>query len=253
MGRAGWWSRQGMLRWHVGLLAVTVGLVSTSCGAETQSASDEELPATSAAGSRANPHGIDVDLYQGDIDWKGVNASGISFAFAKATEGATSDPRFAQNWSGMKEAGVTRGAYHFYDSSELPEAQAQLFIDTVTLESGDLAPMVDIESVGGAGAASPTIAPDLRKYLELIEQHFGVEPIIYTNASFWDENMDDSFGEYPLWVADYGASSPQLPSGWDHWVFWQHSESGSVPGISGAVDLDYFNRSLGELSDYQIP
>jgi len=35
--------------------------------------------------------------------------------------------------------------------------------------------------------------------------------------------------------------------GWDAWTFWQYSETGSVPGISGSVDLDYFNGSLSDL------
>jgi hypothetical protein len=60
-------------------------------------------------------HGTDVSKYQGSIDWPAVRASGISFAFIKATEGGDRlDDRFAENWHAAKAAGIPRGAYHFF-------------------------------------------------------------------------------------------------------------------------------------------
>ena len=50
---------------------------------------------------------------------------------------------------------------------------------------------------------------------------------------------------YPLWIAHWtSAGAPAVPAGnWagSGWTFWQHSSTGTVPGISGAVDLDRFN------------
>src|SRR5579863_5354418 len=55
-------------------------------------------------------HGIDVSKYQGDIDWNAVKASGVKFAWIKATEGGDRvDEKFAQNWEMAKAAGVPRG------------------------------------------------------------------------------------------------------------------------------------------------
>ena len=59
--------------------------------------------------------GVDVSDFQGQIDWRSVAKSGVSFGVAKATEGATLvSSTFAANWSGMKSAGIMRGAYHFF-------------------------------------------------------------------------------------------------------------------------------------------
>src|SRR5438067_4311670 len=65
-------------------------------------------------------HGIDVSKYQNYIDWPSVKEMKvhnvrIGFAFIKATEGlGNTDKLFKRNWKKTKEAGVTRGAYHFF-------------------------------------------------------------------------------------------------------------------------------------------
>jgi lysozyme len=65
--------------------------------------------------SNASVLGIDVSNHNPPVDWQAVKNANISFAFAKATEGATfKDITFARNWSGMKAAGIMRGAYHFF-------------------------------------------------------------------------------------------------------------------------------------------
>ena len=82
---------------------------------------------------------------------------GIAFAYAKATEGLyPSDARFADNWAGMQDAAITRGAYHFFRPAASVEAQADLFLSVVTgFQAGDLAPMLDLEE-----ARSGTNGPD---------------------------------------------------------------------------------------------
>lgn len=205
------------------------------------------------AAAQTQLDGIDISQFQGEIDWQAVKASGGVFAFARALEGETlPDSRFAANWEGMKAAGIVRGAYHFYVAGDRPEDQASMFSGLVTLEPGDLVPMVDIEYGSIGASAPPDLVSNFRQYLELIEQRFGVTPIIYTNPEFWAEYMDDSFGAYPLWVADYDVDSRRLPLGWNDWVLWQHSGSGSVPGVDGTVDLDIFAGGLDALASYQL-
>ncbi len=220
--------------------------------AVTETAAPLDTEATAAAPPGQLP-GIDVSQFQGEIDWQAVKASGVVFAFAQALEGETiHDANFAANWSGMKEVGVVRGAYDFYVADDSPAAQVETFASLVTLEPGDMVPMVDIEQASIGAAAPADLIADFHTYLELMEKHFGVKPIIYTDPYFWDEHLDDSFGDYPLWVAAYEVDSPPLPKGWDEWVIWQHSESGSVPGIVGDVDLDTFNGGLERLAGLRI-
>src|SRR5687768_16513808 len=95
--------------------------------------------------------GIDVSHHQKDIDWTKLRSSQIRFSFAKATEGLRfRDPCFSQNWAGMREAGLYRGAYHFGLPGYSPDAQAVLFHGVVgTLDANDLPPVLDIEVADG--------------------------------------------------------------------------------------------------------
>ena len=80
--------------------------------------------------------GIDVSHYQGAIDWGAVRSGGVSFAYIKATEGADGvDDQFATNWQGAASAGVTRGAYHFYNFCKTGSEQADRFIATVPADA----------------------------------------------------------------------------------------------------------------------
>lgn len=191
--------------------------------------------------------GIDVSDHQKTVDWNAVQKAGKVFAFIKATDGITwTDPEFAANWSGAKAAGLLRGAYHFYETNDDPAEQARNFLSAVPLEPGDLPPVVDIEATK-SGQSAAQIVKDLQTWLDVVEQATGRVPILYTNPSYWDSLGTSAFGRYPLWIAEYGVSTPKLPAGWTRWTFWQLSESGTVAGISGSVDLDVFNGTLAEL------
>lgn len=191
--------------------------------------------------------GIDVSHWQGTVDWQRVAGDGVAFAFIKATEGGDYvDPQFVANWDGAARAGVLRGAYHFFRPQTDAAAQAQQFLRTVGVRAGDLPPVLDVEVTDGRSAAQ--IAAGVRTWLEIVESATGRRPILYTRASFWTAQMGAGFGAYPLWVAHYGAVEPAVPSGWDRWTFWQHSDAGRVAGISGDVDLNWF---AGDAADLQ--
>lgn len=222
----------------------------TNPAAPPQTDASAEAPADE--GTKPVP-GIDVSHYQGDIDWATVKASGVVFAYAKAVQGEGGpDPDFSRNWSAMKEAGLMRGAYDFYDVGEDPAAQAQDYIKLVQLDPGDLPPMVDIETENAGAEANASLVSDLHSYLKTLSEHYGTNPIIYSSPGFWNDHFDDSFSDYPLWVAEYGVSEPKAVTGWTYYTIWQHSQSGSVDGISGNVDLDRFNGTLSELEKFQL-
>src|SRR5207245_9703027 len=71
----------------------------------------------------------------------------------------------------------------------------------------------------------------------------------YTSAGTYPVTSA-AFASYPLWVANYGATCPSMPVGWSQWKFWQTSSTGSVSGITGAVDLDEFNGTLADLMSF---
>jgi lysozyme len=178
-----------------------------------------------------------------------VKAAGISFGFAKATEGTTlRDSTFAANWSGMKAAGVVRGAYHFFHPSESATAQASFVVSTVgALGAGDLPIVLDFEVL--EGVSESTAVADAVTFLRAVSSATGKTPIVYMSSEFLSGSYS-SLSPYPVWVANYGVSCPGLPSEWGSWTFWQNSDSGDVNGISGGTDVDEFNGSLSALTAF---
>lgn len=206
------------------------------------SASTPTAARTAAAPHRLSalgpgPHlGIDVSHHSGEVDWHTVATEGYVFAVLKASEGVDApDPQFEENWTQAGEAGLVRGAYHFYVTEDDPQAQADLFFSTVELGPGDLPPVVDIELIG-RGTEEAELPQHLRRFLEILEQETGVTPILYTPPDFWDAHFHDSYSRYPLWVAEYGVEEPRLPEGWTGWVIWQFEGDAEVPGVEKGAD-----------------
>ena len=99
-------------------------------------------------------HGIDISHYQGKIDWGRLlqnkqTATPLHFIFMKATEGGDhNDTTFEANFVNARNHGFIRGAYHFYIPGTDALKQADFFIRTVKLDSGDLPPVLDVEVTG---------------------------------------------------------------------------------------------------------
>ena len=85
----------------------------------------------------------------------------------------------------------------------------------------------------------------VKTWLDAVENHYGVKPVIYTNIDFYRRYFQSGFEEYPLWIAHY--LQPDKPRIEKDWVFWQHSEKGRVNGIKAPVD---FNVFYGDSSDF---
>ncbi len=205
--------------------------------------------------------GLDVSHHQGDIDWRALASEGVAFCFIKATQGARyDDPRFADNWARAGANGVLRGAYHFLSALDPVDDQVDNFLRVVgSLEAGDLPPVVDIEEDLSSGKDRWEQVPIAERaqrafaWLQQVERLLGRRPIIYTRRGFMAEKFGDyqPLTTYALWVAHYTkAAQPALPPGWTDWKFWQYTENGTVGGISGDVDRNIFNGSVGELSSW---
>src|SRR5690242_19097481 len=115
--------------------------------------------------------GIDVADQDGKVNWVAVKDSGKTFAFDKATEGASiKDSAYGHHWQNMKAAGIIRGAYHFFHPhTSNPVKQAQEFLNTVgNLEPGDLPPVLDIEKTDGAD--NKTVINVAKQWLAEVEK-----------------------------------------------------------------------------------
>ncbi|HEY5946041.1 MAG TPA: glycoside hydrolase family 25 protein, partial [Kofleriaceae bacterium] len=195
--------------------------------------------------------GIDVSVWQGSINWAAVKNAGRRFGIARVSDGVGYiDPTFSGNWNAMKAVGMIRGAYQFFEPAQDAVAQANIVVSKVGhLGPGDLPVMLDLEVTGGQSRA--TITAKIHQWVNVVQAGTGKPPMIYTGAFFWDGYVQShDFAGLPLVLAWYGTNCPGVPNAWHAWQFHQYSGSGSVSGVSGAVDLDVFNGSLAQLQAF---
>ena len=218
------------------------------------------VPLVAALPAGALP-GIDVSHHQGPIDWSQVAAAGTRFAFAKATEGRNYvDPQYATNKAGAALSGVAFGAYHFAQPDGAANdaiLEADHFVDVAQLEPGDLVPVLDIERTGGLSQAQVT--QWILTWLNRVTERVGVRPMVYTSPHGWATRTGDTTavadaGYSLLWVAHWNVASPTVPgANWsgNGWTFWQYGNCGTVPGIDGCVDVDWYEG--GSFDPVTIP
>lgn len=193
--------------------------------------------------------GIDVSRHQGRINWPQVAASGITWAYCKASEGVGyTDPTYAENVDGARRAGIRVGAYHYCrPSGPYPATDAarevSWFADQHPHPGAlDLTPALDIEETD---LDRKDTARWLTVAVENLRERGPARPVVYCSPGWFNaaveayrwQNVAD------LWVAHWtGEDRPTLPNGWDRWIFWQYTSLGRVDGVSGRVDR---NRRKG--------
>ena len=201
-------------------------------------------------------HGIDISHHQGNINWQELSEYGqiddhpIRFVMMKATEGATKvDENFHDNFFQAREYGFTRGAYHFYSIHSAAKAQAEFFISTVKLENGDLPPVLDVE-YKPKNQTDKQFEESVLQWLRIVEAHYGIKPIVYTYYKFKMRYLSNPvFDQYPYWIAHYYVEQVEYKG---PWKFWQYTDVGRLPGISGYVDFDIYNGSYYDLRKMTI-
>ncbi|TCU11040.1 glycoside hydrolase family 25 protein [Rhizobium sullae] len=187
--------------------------------------------------------GIDISHHQGAIDWKALAAQpNVRFAIMKATEGGDhKDTRFAENWQAAKEAGIVRGAYHFFTFCRPGRGQAQNVLATVPKEQGTLPIAIDLEFVGNCDKV-PTLeemTAEVNAFVTEIKGTFPEKPIFYVTQEFFDQYLKGNESRFPdhyLWLRSVFKEPEQERCG--RWSIWQFADNGRVDGIEGPVDLN---------------
>jgi lysozyme len=195
-------------------------------------------------------HGVDVSRWQGDIDWDRLRMQGANFAYIKATDGGDHlDPMFKTNWRKAKEAGVRRGAYHFFYWCRTAGEQADWFIRNVPREANALPPVIDVEWNGESTCkqriSRERVLEKIRVFAEMLEHHYGRRPIIYTAPDFYRDNLQGELLDYPFWLRSVATHPSDLYPG-RKWLFWQYSGSGLSDAVNGRIDLNVFHGSGDE-------
>jgi lysozyme len=190
-------------------------------------------------------HGVDVSRWQGEIDWAKLRMQGANFAYIKATDGGDHlDPMFKKNWRGAAEAGLKRGAYHFFYWCRTAGEQADWFIRNVPKVEGALPPVIDVEWNGGSRCkkrpSRNRVLEKMQVFMDKLERHYGQRPIIYTAPDFYRDNLSGEFLDYPFWLRSVAAHPSKVYPG-RKWVLWQYSGSGLSHGVAGKIDLNVFH------------
>ena len=197
--------------------------------------------------------GIDVSQWQGEIDWDAVKSGGIDFAIIRTGFGRNEpnqiDPYFKKNLYNAKKAGIKIGVYH-YSYAESPEDAAEEAKFCLAILDGaklDLPIYFDIEDDSISDKHNRDIRTQMCiSFCKEIEKS-GYWAGIYANKNWFDNYLDYDLlkSKYTIWLAHYGIDSPSLECD-----VWQYRSDGTIPGITGNVDMDYMYRDL--ISEIQV-
>lgn len=213
----------------------------------------------------ANLIGPDVSFYQDaettpqGIDFVKMKQS-AGYVIIRAGQNVWIDSDFKTNWRNARAAGLPRGSYWFYDSRANPKEQAELWFSAFEGDFGELPLFADFEEAYGGPYAG---WKHWKTFLDRIKALVGNREIaIYTAYFYWVRNAPSAtsdvanleyFHRYPLWIANYGVTTPSVPKPWgaNGWTFWQFTDrgDGALYGVeSSRIDLNYFN---GDLATFQ--
>ena len=183
--------------------------------------------------------GIDVSSHNGSIDFSRVAANGISFVYAKASEGTQfRDPKFSYNITAAHKAGLIVGAYHFFRKDKPGKEQARNFIDAVRNVHLDMPLVIDVEDWGNSSFSNHDEV--IRNLSDMIKalQADDYRLMIYTNKDGYRKYLHEHFPDLPLWLCAF--THPKKLQKSYSYVIHQFSHWGSVDGIEGEVDLNIF-------------
>ena len=192
--------------------------------------------------------GIDVSGFQGEIAWQQVANSGIEFAFIRLgyrgyeSGSLNMDSYFEANMEGALEAGIQVGVYFFSQAITPEEAaeEAQYVLDAIEGYEVTYPVIFDWEYItGGEPARTDSLtAGEVTEcavsFCDTIEEAGHYAGVYFNTDLGYTEYEIGQIDHYELWLAEYA----EKPDFYYDFNIWQYSNTGSVPGIEGNVDLN---------------
>ena len=184
---------------------------------------------------------IDVSTWNGNIDWDKVYKSGVRYAMIRSSFGIENpnqvDNKFVRNITNAQKAGVKCGIYHYSYAKSAAEAkkEAEFCLKTIKGYKIDLPVAFDIEDSSQTHLGKDTLTSIVIAFCDRIKSA-GYRPMLYCNPNWLCNYLhkDKLINKYDIWLANWGVSAPSY-----NCAIWQYSENGSVPGISGSVDMNW--------------
>ena len=190
--------------------------------------------------------GIDISLYQQDIDWKKVKNSGIEFAILRlgfrgyGQEGKIIlDSKFEEYYKNAINEGIEIGVYFFSQATNLEEAN--FVLENIKEKEIKYPVIFDLEKIKDDVARTDNLSINemteiTLEFCKKIKEN-GYEPCIYGNSKTFTTKLKlENFNNYKKWYADY-QKVPMYPY---EFCMWQYTENGKVDGIQGNVDLNIY-------------
>lgn len=198
--------------------------------------------------------GIDVSNWKGFPNFSEVKNAGYGFMMHKLTEGHTYlDPCAHKNIQNAKAAGLHVGVYHFLRATTALSAkqEAEFFLSKVKQELPlDMPVALDVEAFSGVSASA--IAAAAREWINVVSAE-GMYVALYINKDYADRVFNvkgGGFKDIAIWYARYtgnaGAVHDVQELGRPAEMI-QYSDSGSVPGVAGKVDVNVVRDNLPEV------
>ena len=196
-------------------------------------------------------YGIDVSHYQGEIDWDAVKNSGVTFAILKIGEYWSSskkvifDQFFERNYQACKRLGIAIGGYFYsyaFNSSEANE-EADICLSLIKNKKFELPIFLDVEdkliknAVANGVASVESLTSAAVTFCERMSSA-GYQGGVYASRDFFYNYFNiPTLERFAIWLAHYTSVQTDYTGKYD---FWQYTSKGSVPGINGNVDLNWF-------------
>ena len=198
--------------------------------------------------------GIDVSAWQGQINWSQVKSSGVSFAMLRALSGTMSnltvDSQFLNNAIGASSNGIEIGAYRYGYATTVEEARKEALMTIQAIKTAEsngakfTYPIAyDVEDEATQGKLSKSELTAIIKEFQSVIESYGYKFMIYANRNWLTTKIDmEEFSDVDVWVASwFNDNTPNHDHGYrgpGNVTIWQYTSQGSVPGISGYVDMN---------------
>ena len=204
-------------------------------------------------------NGVDVSKYQQDIDWTAARNDGVEFALIRVgyrgseNGGLYEDPYYEQNLENAAAAGVKTGVYIFSQAITSAEAvaEAEFLLERIKPYNITMPVVIDYEYVANgkgrlakAGLSNSEHTAVVNAFCKRV-QEAGYTPMVYANKSMLSSDMNAEDIPYLVWLANY--TSQTSYSG--EYTFWQYTSKGSVNGIPGDVDCNFWYRPWAQVEN----
>lgn len=187
--------------------------------------------------------GIDVSMWQGNVDFSKVKAAGYDFVIIRCNNWDNGlncvvvDPYFEQNYARAKAAGLAVGVYYYTWQSSVLGARkdAELCLELIRGKQFEYPIYFDLEWQKAFAQGRSVCSAMVETFCKTLEEAGYFVGLYISRSPLQDYITPEVAKRYVLWIAEYGVNAPRYNG---EYGMWQYSSTGSVPGVSGSTDLD---------------